>query len=473
MIVAARLRPLLPAELASCLPQGVFPRPGMPGVLDVHELRRPVKGLAQLQSSDFRVDHTFGPDASTDRIYNEVVQSLLPWAWNGGIGTLFAYGQTGSGKTYTISRLEQLVANELMSGRLEGDRVVNVTIIELVGKNAYDLLNDRHPISILEDAFGVIQLTGALENRVSTAEGMLNLIERATALRRTEATDMNEASSRSHAICRIRIQKHSAINYDEDGMLYLIDLAGSEAGRDTVNHNRQRMSETRDINASLSVLKDCIRIKGEADTVDTNSRLGETSTSKRKPHVPFRQTFLTKILKHVFDPAALRHCKTVVIACVNPCFLDTSASKNTLRYAEALRVILPKVGETKYNAKIPRTWNNEQLKEWIQDNSGSPPVDASLLAPFETGIQLLRLTPDEFQSRCVKTRGVSIEKAMEFYLKIWQMHIDSQRTQRQLPNLAATSISRTNGDSGAIRKAPVQLSSLSLDHGAASIPFKQ
>ncbi|KAL2885206.1 hypothetical protein HOO65_080156 [Ceratocystis lukuohia] len=432
MIVAARLRPLLPAELASCLPQGVFPRPGMPGVLDVHELRRPVKGLAQLQSSDFRVDHTFGPDASTDRIYNEVVQSLLPWAWNGGIGTLFAYGQTGS-----------------------------------------DLLNDRRPISILEDAFGVIQLTGALENRVSTAEGMLNLIERATALRRTEATDMNEASSRSHAICRIRIQKHSAINYDEDGMLYLIDLAGSEAGRDTVNHNRQRMSETRDINASLSVLKDCIRIKGEADTVDTNSRLGETSKSKRKPHVPFRQTFLTKILKHVFDPAALRHCKTVVIACVNPCFLDTSASKNTLRYAEALRVILPKVGETKYNAKIPRTWNNEQLKEWIQDNSGSPPVDASLLAPFETGIQLLRLTPDEFQSRCVKTRGVSIEKAMEFYLKIWQMHIDSQRTQRQLPNPAATSISRTNGDSGAIRKAPVQLSSLSLDHGAASIPFKQ
>ena len=49
------------------------------------------------------------------------------------MGTLFAYGQTGSGKTYTISRLEQLVAEEMMGGSLEGERNVYVTIIELAG----------------------------------------------------------------------------------------------------------------------------------------------------------------------------------------------------------------------------------------------------------------------------------------------------------------------------------------------------
>lgn len=226
-----------------------------------------------------------------------------------------------------------------------------------------DLLNKRGPVSIREDAFGVIQLSGALEHRVSTTSEMLSYIETATALRRTEATDKNDASSRSHAICRIRIQqKPDAPDDDADGMLYLVDLAGSEAARDTTNHDAQRMRETREINASLSVLKDCIRGKAEADTAAADA------SSKRKPHVPFRQTPLTKILKHVFDPAALRNCKTVVIACVNPCILDSIPSRNTLRYAETLRVIVPKVVEIKYDAKVPRTWDNKQLRSWIRSN---------------------------------------------------------------------------------------------------------
>ena len=64
-----------------------------------------------------------------------MVAPLVPWAWGGGLSTLFAYGQTGSGKTYTVTNLEELVAKDLMS--LEGDRKVYLSIIELAGKNAY------------------------------------------------------------------------------------------------------------------------------------------------------------------------------------------------------------------------------------------------------------------------------------------------------------------------------------------------
>src|ERR1700760_2978211 len=211
---------------------------------------------------------------------------LVQFAWDGGISTLFAYGQTGSGKTFTVSRLEQLVAESLMDGSLGGERQIYMTIIDLAGNSAYDLLNSREPISILEDSFGVTQLAGANEHLVKSKEAAIDLIDRAASFRRTAPTFKNDASSRSHGICRLRIHNQST---DSDGLLYLIDLAGSEAARDVAVHGADRMRETREINMSLSVLKDCIRGKVQSDAL----RFSGAKSGKR-PHVPFRQSALTK-----------------------------------------------------------------------------------------------------------------------------------------------------------------------------------
>jgi kinesin family protein 2/24 len=53
------------------------------------------------------------------------------------VGILFAYGQTGSGKTFTVSALEELVAETLMNGKLEGERKISVCIVELAGNSAF------------------------------------------------------------------------------------------------------------------------------------------------------------------------------------------------------------------------------------------------------------------------------------------------------------------------------------------------
>lgn len=79
----------------------------------------------------------FGADRSTDLIYEDLVQPLLPWVWEGGIGTLFAYGQTGSGKTYSVSGIERLVACALFDGTLQGQRRLLVSIFELAGNSAF------------------------------------------------------------------------------------------------------------------------------------------------------------------------------------------------------------------------------------------------------------------------------------------------------------------------------------------------
>lgn len=301
-------------------------------------------------------------ETTTEEIYEELIVDLVPYAWNGGVGTLFAYGQTGSGKTFTVSKVEELVAETIMNGTLEGKREVYMTIIDLAGNAAFDLLNERESISLREDSLGSTQMVGARENQVFSIDDMRLMVERATSFRRTAPTLKNPASSRSHAICRIRIRNPEN---GSDGVLYLVDLAGSEAARDVAVHGADRMRETKQINISLSALKDCIRAKAQADTAVT---MVKEELGQKVPHIPFRQSALTRVLKHVFDPTSARSCKTIVVACVNPSLADVGPTKNTLRFAELLRILVPVKEENDTERNSAMHWTNAQLKEWITEN---------------------------------------------------------------------------------------------------------
>ena len=297
---------------------------------------------------------------ATETVYNDLVRPLVPWAWSGGVSTVFTYGQTGSGKTYTVSGLERLIADDLFSVSPTGARNIFVSIVELAGNSASDLLSSRRPVSILEDSFGTTHLAGASEYNTVDRDSLINLFNCAASLRQTQSTQKNDKSSRSHSICKIRLA-NPALPEAEDGLLFVVDLAGSEAARDVSGHSSDRMREAREINTSLSVLKDCIRGSAKLDGLGGVSK----ATPGRKPYIPFRQTALTKLLKHIFDPAAGRSCKTAIIACLNPCLPDVGATKNTLRYAEMLRVVKPQVSPLKYEPATPTTWSNQQLRDWI------------------------------------------------------------------------------------------------------------
>ncbi|KAF4336817.1 diatom spindle kinesin 1 [Fusarium beomiforme] len=457
--IATRLRPMLEDEKKGGQLIGVFPRNNAPGVIDLHELRRPVRGPPPLVSSKYRVDKVFSSDDTTESVYKELVKPLVPWAWSGGVSTMFAYGQTGSGKTHTVSGLERLIAGTLFSNDVQGTRNIFISIIELAGNSASDLLNARKPISILEDSFGSTHLAGASEYHVTDSETLIKHIDNAASFRRTASTQKNDSSSRSHAICKIRLE-NPELPESDDGLLYLIDLAGSEAARDVTGHSAQRIKESREINASLSVLKDCIRGRASVDTAGL--------ATGKKVYVPFRQSALTKVLKHVFDPTAERSCKTVVVACANPSFLDVGATKNTLRYGEMLRTTVPKTAVPKYDALKPSTWPQDLLHDWILKNSGTPPISPTALAPTETGIQLLRLPAPEFITRCLKTPGVTLEQATAFQAKIWRLHIDSQRAANNKPKMNHKEVKSEKEGAG-----KQGLSSQDPRPEMADIPFKE
>jgi kinesin family protein 2/24 len=292
----------------------------------------------------------------------------------------------------------------------------------------------------LEDSFGESQLVGAVEHKPTTANELLAVISQSMKFRKTSPTVKNDTSSRSHAVCRIRIANKD-LPESPDGLLFLVDLAGSEMATDVKEHSTERMKETREINVSLSTLKDCIR--GRAVWNLSESSSGDWKAPK--VHIPFRSSALTKVLKHVFDVKSDRYCKTTILACVKPNANDAPASKNTLRYAELLRVPGPPNKPVIFNARVPSTWKNSELQDWITSNSGEPPVSPTILAPTETGSQLLKLPKAEFVTRCLKTEHVSPERARAFYDKFWRMHVDSRSSSKS--DNAAT-------DSGPAKSTP-------------------
>jgi kinesin family protein 2/24 len=112
-------------------------------------------------------------------------------------------------------------------------------------------------LTIREDGNGEVQIVDLQEVTVRNVDELIQIINKGNSLRTTHATEVNDVSSRSHSICQINIREKSTGNLH--GKLSLIDLAGSERGQDTKNHNRMRRMESAEINKSLLALKECFR----------------------------------------------------------------------------------------------------------------------------------------------------------------------------------------------------------------------
>ncbi|KAK0114313.1 hypothetical protein ONS95_013807 [Cadophora gregata] len=280
--------------------------------------------------------------------------------------------------------------------------------------------------------------------------------------RKSAPTLRNDSSSRTHAVCRIRIVNKD-VSETPDGLLFLIDLAGSEAAADTKEHSADRMRESREIHKSLSTLKDCIR--GRTMWYMDQAQVGLGGKSN-PVHIPYRNSTLTKVLKHVFDTKGHRHCKTAVVACLSPNIVDVGPTKNTFRYAELLRIPVPPFKKPQHKEDMPSTWTSTVLKAWIDDNSGNPPINSPLLAPTENGIQICRLPKGEFVTRCLKTPGVTEEQARAFYDKFWRLHIDSRKV------LSSTS-NKTKGVQAKVPDIQTQKSEDGSGKDTASVPFQQ
>uniref|UniRef100_A0AC11EIY1 Kinesin family member 27 n=1 Tax=Ovis aries TaxID=9940 RepID=A0AC11EIY1_SHEEP len=221
-----------------------------------------------------------------------------------------------------------------ISGKPSIDFNIKVSYIEVYKEDLRDLLELETSVKdlhIREDEKGNTVIVGAKECQVESADEVMSLLEMGNAARHTGTTQMNEHSSRSHAIftislCQVDKNRKAA----EDGSwhshrhivskFHFVDLAGSERVTKTGNTG-ERFKESIQINSGLLALGNVI------------SALGDPR--KKSSHIPYRDAKITRLLKDSLGGSA----KTVMITCVSPSSSDFDESLNSLKYANRARNI--------------------------------------------------------------------------------------------------------------------------------------
>ncbi|XP_011373134.1 kinesin-like protein KIFC2 isoform X2 [Pteropus vampyrus] len=288
--VLCRLRPGTPSSLVSS-------EPGPGGTVTTcyrgHQHR-------------FRLDWVFPPDASQEEVFRELEPTVLS-CLRGYSVCIFTYGQTGTGKTYSMEgppedpgiapRALQSLFREMRTG---GQHRVTLSMVEIYNEAVRDLLAPGPPerLAVRQGpaSQGGIQVAGLTYWDVPNLETLHQMLSLGRSNRATAATAMNQHSSRSHALVTLTLRAASPLRGSGTaGTLHLVDLAGSErawkagavcSARGDPD-SAQRLREARTINRSLLALGGVM-----------------AALRARRPHVPFRDSQLTRLLQPALGPGA-------------------------------------------------------------------------------------------------------------------------------------------------------------------------
>lgn len=350
--VMARVRPALGASEAELdeLPA----RPGATssclqrlGVPEKASVMAGVRGDAPtFETFDF--ERVFGA-ADTNADVVAAVEPLVGHAIGGRHVCVFAYGQTGTGKSHTMGAADgvipsafALLASWIAARRGAWDYVVEATFVEIYAENCYDLLRGdddgdgrggRAPekVAVRFDsrrnrATGKVEKFYFAESRrvELTRDGALDdervqwTLDRAARNRRVRATQKNSESSRSHSLLALYIRGTSKTEMTE-GVLNLIDLAGSERFHVAGAASAEAQAEAIAINKSLSALQ---KVLGDM----ANPKATRTS---------LRESTLTKLL----EPCLGDDAKCLMLVMVSPLLKDREETRNTLRFAKGAQQV--------------------------------------------------------------------------------------------------------------------------------------
>ncbi|NXB89519.1 KIFC3 protein, partial [Vidua chalybeata] len=306
---------------------------------------------------------TFSSLSCLPQVFQEV-QALVTSCIDGYNVCIFAYGQTGAGKTYTMEgtaanpginqRALQLLFSEVRGKAADWDYTITVSAAEIYNEALRDLLGkepqEKLEIKLCPDGSGQLYVPGLTEFRVQSVEDINKVFEFGHIKRVTECTNLNEHSSRSHALLIVTVRGlDRSTGLRTTGKLNLVDLAGSErVGRSGAEGSRLR--EAQHINKSLSALGDVIY-----------------ALRSRQGHVPFRNSKLTYLLQDSLSGDS----KTLMMVQVSPAEKNTSETLCSLKFAERVRSV--ELGPVSRKAELGSWPSQEHLELCPLSSQGDSP----------------------------------------------------------------------------------------------------
>ncbi|OQR93907.1 kinesin-like protein [Achlya hypogyna] len=343
--VAVRVRPFLPKELlraGGAMGEGT-------GAISLDKERKAIEIATVNSTANFYFDHVLGPDCTQAQMYDETLRPKLDHFLNGFNTTIIGYGQTASGKSHTIGSglsnqdeeewglLPRMLHDLFERISVEDGAHVSVSFLEIYGEDIHDLLLPlssskkavKHALHLRQDRSGVF-VQGAREVAVTTPEDALEQLRVGCLTRITGSTEMNDVSSRSHAVFTLTLVQKTKDKAFVDAMttiskLTFVDLAGSERLKKTMADG-QRMKEGIQINVGLLALGNVINALGD----EQNQRRADAGA-----FVPYRSSKLTRLLQDALGG----NSRTLFVACVSPAASNAAESLNTLHYANRARNI--------------------------------------------------------------------------------------------------------------------------------------
>jgi len=355
-----------------------------------------VRGQVIVQGSNdvpktYTFDTVFGANSKQLDVYNLTARPIVDSVLGGYNGTIFAYGQTGTGKTFTMEGVRNVpekrgiipnsfahIFGHIAKAEEESRFLVRVSYLEIYNEEVRDLLgkDQKARLHLKERPDIGVYVKDLSMFVVNNADDMDRVMTLGHKNRSVGATDMNEQSSRSHAIFTITIEcSEKGIDGQQHvrvGKLHLVDLAGSERQVKS-GATGLRLKEATKINLSLSTLGNVI----------------SALVDGRSTHIPYRNSKLTRMLQDSLGG----NSKTLMCANVGPANYNYDETISTLRYANRAKNIKNKavINEDPKDALL-RQFQKEidDLKKKLAEEGGSGSGDSSEDEVAEDGTVIRR-----------------------------------------------------------------------------------
>ncbi|KAM5270423.1 kinesin-like protein KIF1B isoform 17-T18 [Hipposideros larvatus] len=317
--------------------------------------------------------------ASQNRVYNDIGKEMLLHAFEGYNVCIFAYGQTGAGKSYTMmgkqeesqagiipQLCEELFEKINDNCNEEMSYSVEVSYMEIYCERVRDLLNPKNKgnLRVREHPLLGPYVEDLSKLAVTSYTDIADLMDAGNKARTVAATNMNETSSRSHAVFTIVFtqKKHDAetnLSTEKVSKISLVDLAGSERA-DSTGAKGTRLKEGANINKSLTTLGKVISALAEVDNCTSKSK-----KKKKTDFIPYRDSVLTWLLRENLGG----NSRTAMVAALSPADINYDETLSTLRYADrAKQIKCNAVINEDPNAKLVRELKEEvtRLKDLLR-----------------------------------------------------------------------------------------------------------
>ncbi|KAF8944373.1 kinesin-like protein Klp8 [Haplosporangium gracile] len=311
--------------------------------------------------------------AGQQQLYEDLGVELLNHSFNGYNTCIVAYGQTGSGKSYSMMGYGEdrgiipLSCHELFK-RIENNNDptlsyrVEVSYMEIYCERVRDLLNPKNKghLKVREHPSLGPYVEDLSKLIVTSFQDIENLMDEGNKARTVAATNMNETSSRSHAVFTVlltqkRFDIETKLETEKVSRICLVDLAGSERANST-GATGARLKEGANINKSLTTLGKVISALADASSTPVAKK---GSKKAAEAFVPYRDSVLTWLLKDCLGG----NSKTTMIAALSPADVNYDETLSTLRYADQAKRIKNKaVVNEDPNAKLIRELKEELLE---------------------------------------------------------------------------------------------------------------